>query len=214
MPVQPKPQHNLARSINVFLLLRAVRNCIRPECVDLQYIAVAEQCCAHAHISETMHAIVMIFIPSCAEIQDEEIESSRIILRCPCPLPRRKIYSVPYSASCVTLCIVDKDHAHFCSGLQRRLRKMANFRRSPLHAGRYLGRYKCDHDNFCTTVLRNSRRKDRYVSRVWAMHVTCTASSKPKCVVIAKNRFPAISVLNCEKFDFGALAPPFITKIP
>ena len=151
-----------------------------------------------------MHAIVIIFIPSCAEIQDEEIESSRIILRCPCPLLGRKNYNVPSGASCITLCIVDKDHAHFCCCLQRRRREMAKFRRSPLHAVRYLGRYECDRDHFFTTVLRNSRRKDRYVSRVCAMRGTCARSTKPKCVAIAKTRFPAISVLKREKFDFGA----------
>jgi hypothetical protein len=151
-----------------------------------------------------MHAIVMIFIPSSAEIQDEEIESSRIIFRCPCPSPGRKNYSVPNGASCLTLCIVHTDHAHFCCCLQRRRRKMAKIRRSLLHAGRYVRRYECDRDTFFTTVLRNSRRKDRYVSCVCAMHGTCTRSTKPTCVVIAKTRFPAISVLKREKFDFGA----------
>ena len=146
----------------------------------------------------------MIFIPSCADIQDEEIESSRIILRCPCPLLGRKNYNVPSGASCITLCIADEDHAHFCCCLQRRLRKMAKLRRSPLHAVRYLWRYRCDRDHFFTTVLRNSRRKDRYVSRVCAMHWTCALLTKPKCIVIAKTRFPAISVLKREKFDCRA----------
>ena len=91
---------------------------------------------------------------------------------------------------------------------------MAKFRRSPLHAGRYLGRYICDHDNFFTTVLRNSRRKDRYVSRVRAMHGTYTASTKPKCVVIAKNRFPAISVLKCKFSTFGGPRAPLYNKKP
>ena len=150
----------------------------------------------------------------CAKFQDEEIESSRLTLRCPCSLLGRKNYSVPNGASCINAFIVDRDHTHFCCCLQRRRRKMAKFRRSLLHAGRYLGRYKCDHDNFFTTVLRNSRRKDRYVSRVWAMHVTCKGSTKPKCVVIAKTRFLAISVLKCEFSTFGALAPRSITKNP
>ena len=52
-----------------------------------------------------MHAIAIIFIPYFADIQDEEIESSRIILRCPCPLLGRKNYSVPSGASRITLCV-------------------------------------------------------------------------------------------------------------
>ena len=100
----------------------------------------------------------------------------------PLPVPFTRSTKLPspqkrkMHKSCIAVCTVEKDHTHFCSGLQRRWREMAKFPRSLLYAVRYLWCYKCDHNNFFTTVLRNSRQKDRYVSRVWAMHGTCTRS--------------------------------------
>jgi len=51
------------------------------------------------------------------------------------------------------------------------------------------------------TVLRNSRRKDRYVARFRAMRGTCTRSTIAKCAIFRENRIPCISVLKREIFS-------------
>ena len=102
-----------------------------------------------------------------------KIESFRMIFRCMCPLSGRQNRSTPNRA-------LFKLHYAICCFhcLQRLAAEMTQNRavHCMLHAGQYLGRYKSDHDVFFTVMLRNSRRKSRYVPRVWVMHGTCTRS--------------------------------------
>jgi len=51
------------------------------------------------------------------------------------------------------------------------MRIIANFRRSPLLAGLYFWTYLRDRDNLFSSVLLDSRRKDRYVARFWVIGI-------------------------------------------
>jgi len=53
----------------------------------------------HARISKTTEPILISFIPSCVEIQDEEIGTSRNIFRRLCAYRGWQNYSVPKSAT-------------------------------------------------------------------------------------------------------------------
>ena len=170
------------------------------------------QRCTHACISETTEPIFIIFRPSCAEIQYEQIGTSRIIFRRLCAYRGWQNYSVPKSA----MLLHNARQRQFCCCLQRRWRKMSKIACSSIYADPYLERYWRDRREIFTTVLRDSRRKKRYVARNRAMRGTCTRSTRAECAVFRENQTPCISVLKREFFSkkgrFGPRAPLYSVK--
>ena len=158
----------------------------RWSCVACMYASIAateKHCCAPARIFGSMDAILMNFIPSRSYFQDQQICTFRFFVRIPYPSLGRQNYIAPNAhIHNARKHAVHGRHALYacvCCGKQQRWRKSAKFPRSLLYAERLLGRYSSDPDNFFTSVLRNSRRTNRYVARVCAMCGTCTRSTKP-----------------------------------